>query len=335
MLIASLGAGRMGRGIAHTFAFAGYEVLLIDAKPRNHLDTEIVREAALAEVNSSLASLARLGVFDDALRQQMMARIRYVPFDQAADVLPQVDVLFEGVPEVLATKIEALKLASAALRADAILASSTSTMLSTELAAHVLHPQRFLNAHWLNPAYLVPLVELSPHPRTDELVTNKLKNLLESIGKKPVVCAASPGFIVPRFQTLIMNEAARMIEQGLATPEDIDTAVRYGFGFRYASMGVVEFIDYGGVDILYHASRYLSQALDDPRFAAPAIINEMMAAGQQGLKTGAGFFEYPTIDVSAYRQDVQARQVEMLRHLDLLPKTGRGADDNLSAAAVD
>lgn len=320
MLIASLGAGRMGRGIAHTFAFAGYEVWLIDAKPRSDADGAKLKIEALAEVNGSLASLAQLGVFDDTLRAAMMSRIRFVPYGEAANALAQVDVLFEGVPETLQAKGAALRFASQALRADAILASTTSTMLSTELSAFVHGPERFLNAHWLNPAYLVPLVELSPHAGTSAGVTQKLKQLLEAIGKKPVVCAASPGFIVPRLQALLMNEAARMIEQGLATPQDIDTAVRFGFGLRYASMGVVEFIDYGGLDILYYASNYLSQALQDERFAAPNIINDMMRDGKQGLKSGQGFFDYRNTDVAAYRKDVQARQVALLRHLDLLPK---------------
>ncbi len=324
MLIASLGAGRMGRGIAHTFAFAGFEVWLIDAKARSDADSARLKTEALAEVNASLASLAQLGVFDDGLRAVMMSRIRFVPQGEAASALAQVDVLFEGVPETLSAKEAALRFASKALREDAILASTTSTMLSTELAAFVHKPERFLNAHWLNPAYLVPLVELSPHPGTSAGVTQTLKTLLEGIGKKPVICAASPGFIVPRLQALVMNEAARMIEQGLATPEDIDTAVRFGFGLRYASMGVVEFIDYGGLDILFHASNYLAQALKDDRFAAPAIVNTMMREGKQGLKSGEGFFDYRNTDLAAYRKDVQARQIALLRHLDLLPKPATG-----------
>ena len=96
----------------------------------------------------------------------------------------------------------------------------------------VEHPERFLNAHWLNPAYLIPLVELSPGARTDPAVTARLKAMLEGIGKVPVVCAARPGYIVPRIQALAMNEAARMVEEGVASAEDIDKAIKYGFGFR-------------------------------------------------------------------------------------------------------
>ena len=102
-----------------------------------------------------------------------------------------------------------------------------------------------------------------PAPRTDPAVTARLKSLLEGIGKVPVVCAARPGYIVPRIQALAMNEAARMVEEGVASAEDIDKAIKYGFGIRYANLGMLEFIDYGGGDILYYASRYLTQALGD------------------------------------------------------------------------
>ena len=318
-LIASLGAGRMGRGIAHAFAYAGHEVLLIDSKPRAAPQVEETRNSALAEVDTSLATIAALGVFDDALRPVILKRIHFVPHAAAAAALARVDVLFEGVPEVAQAKRTAFAFACQHLRSDAIVASTTSTMLSTELAAMVTHPERFLNAHWLNPAYLVPLVEVSPHPGTDPAVVQRVWALLEAIGKKPVVCAAAPGYIVPRFQVLFMNEAARMVEEGLATAEDIDRAIRYGFGFRYATMGVVEFIDYGGVDILYHASRYMSQALGDARFTAPAIVDRHMHEGRIGLKSGEGFFDYRGTDTAAYRADVLKRQVELLKHLGLLP----------------
>ena len=109
--------------------------------------------------------------------------------------------------------------------------------------------------HWLNPAYVIPVVELSTHPGTAAAVLARAKALMESIGKLPVVCGATPGYIVPRLQALVMNEAARMVEEGVATAEEIDKATRYGLGLRFAALGVVEFIDFGGADILHHASR--------------------------------------------------------------------------------
>ena len=325
-LIAAYGAGRMGRGIAHAFAYAGHAVLLIDSKPRTAQQLEETRNAALAEVDASLATIAALGVFDDALRPAILKRICFVANEEAPAALARADVLFEGVPETAEAKRAAFAFVCRYLRCDAILASTTSTMLSTELAAMVTHPERFFNAHWLNPAYLVPLVEVSPHSGSDPALVLRMRALLEAIGKQPVVCAAAPGYIVPRFQVLFMNEAARMVEEGLATAEDIDRAIRYGFGFRYATMGVVEFIDYGGVDILYHASRYMSQALGDARFAAPDIVDRHMHEGRIGLKSGEGFFDYRGTDTAAYRADVLKRQVELLKHLGLVPAPDAAID---------
>jgi 3-hydroxybutyryl-CoA dehydrogenase len=321
-VIGSLGAGRMGRGIAHAFAFAGHEVVLIDAKPRDAAATETLRAQAHAEIRASLAALADAGGFDAREIEPVLGRVRFAARAQAAAALPEIDVLFEGVPEVLEAKRAAFEFAVPCLRADAIVASTTSTMLSTQLAGLVPRPERFLNCHWLNPAYLIPLVELSPHAGTDPAVTVRLRSILEAIGKKPVECKAAPGFIVPRLQALVMNEAARMVEQGIATAEDVDRAVRYGFGIRYASMGVVEFIDYGGLDILYYASHYLAGALGEPRFAPPAIVDRYMREGRRGLRDGKGFFDWQTVDAAAYRRGVLGRQLALLRHLGLAPEPG-------------
>lgn len=317
-VVAALGAGRMGRGIAQAFAYAGHDVLLVDVKTREPSAHGALAGQAIAEIDSSLATLASLGAFEDAERPRILARIAVVPRTEAPTALARADVVFEGVPEVLETKREAFAWACEHLRPDALVASTTSTMLSTELAGFVRHPERFLNAHWLNPAYLVPLVELSPHPGTAAETVAEMKQLLEAIGKVPVVCAAAPGFIVPRLQALMMNEAARMIEQGIASPEDIDRAVRWGLGFRYANLGVVEFIDVGGLDILYYASRYLAQATGDERYASPAIVNEHMRAGRDGLRSGRGFYDWDGVDTAAYRREMLGRQLALLRQLGML-----------------
>jgi 3-hydroxybutyryl-CoA dehydrogenase len=160
-------------------------------------------------------------------------------------------------------------------------------------------------------------VELSPGARTDPEVTRALKTLLEAIGKVPVVCTASPGFIVPRIQALAMNEAARLAEEGVASAEDIDKATKYGLGFRFAILGMLEFIDWGGGDILYYASRYLAEATGEDRFKAPEIVQKNMVEGRIGLKTGKGFLDYEGMDVPAYRRDRLAAFVAMLKHLDI------------------
>src|SRR5258708_25704747 len=134
------------------------------------------------------------------------------------------------------------------------------------------------------------------------------------MGRGAVVCAAPPGFIVPRIQALAMNGAARMVEEGVASAEDIDKAIRYGFGFRYAVLGLLEFIDWGGGDILYYASRYLEGALGSDRYRAPDVIARNMQEGRIGMRTGAGFLDYSGLDVRASRQQRLATMVDLLRH---------------------
>jgi 3-hydroxybutyryl-CoA dehydrogenase len=315
--IACLGAGRMGRGIAVAFAYAGHSVTMIDVKSRPAEQFARLEADARDEVAKTLASLTRFGLLEDSDAQTIIRRVSVVPANDGPAVLASAGLVFEGVPEVVELKREVLATASKSVRPDVIIASTTSTILVDDLSGAIENPGRFLNVHWLNPAYLIPLVEVSPGAATDPAVIVRIKNLLEGIGKVPVVCAATPGFIVPRIQALAMNEAARMVEEGVATAEDIDKAIKYGFGFRYAVLGLLEFIDWGGGDILYYASRYLEGALGSDRYRAPEVISRNMREGRVGLRTGAGFLDYSGLDVDAYRERRLAELVDMLRHFGL------------------
>jgi 3-hydroxybutyryl-CoA dehydrogenase len=232
-------------------------------------------------------------------------------------VLAAAELVFEGVPERIDAKRDAFAALNAHCRSDAVLTSTTSSILVTQLAELVHRPERFLNMHWLNPAYVIPVVELSTHPATSPAVLAQTKALLASIGKLPIVCGATPGYIVPRLQALVMNEAARMIEEGAASAEEIDKATRFGLGLRFAALGVVEFIDVGGADILHHASREMAATVDAARYAAPAIVGAHVAANRLGVKTGSGFYDYAGRDLAAYRRDVLARTLAMVRHAGL------------------
>jgi 3-hydroxybutyryl-CoA dehydrogenase len=315
--VAVVGAGRMGRGIALAFAYAGYEIDLLDLKPRAAVEWQRLCAEALEDMNSSLQMLAELGAIPQDAVARLLGRIHPHPDSASATRLARADVIFEGVTETLEAKQQVFARICAAARPDAILASTTSTILVTDLIPFVTHPERLLNAHWLNPAYVIPLVELSVHPATAGETTARLRGLLEDIGKVPVVCGPTPGYIVPRLQALIMNEAARMIEEGAATAEEIDKATRLGLGLRFAAMGVIEFIDYGGNDILYHASRYLAGTVSRERYTAPAIVQRLMQEGLIGLKSGQGFYDYRGRDMKTYRKDVLARTLGMLRHAGL------------------
>ena len=323
--IACLGAGRMGRGIAVVFAYAGHPVTVVDFKARPKADFDKLADEALGEVRRTLESLATLGLFDaGAGRDHRGPRHRGAGERGASGA---------ALCRCRSSKACRRCSTSSARRSSGvrnwpapkpIIASTTSTILVDDLSSAVANPERFLNAHWLNPAYLVPLVELSPGAQTAPETTEKLKALLERIGKVPVVCAARPGYIVPRIQALAMNEAARMVEEGVASPEELDKAIKYGFGFRFAVLGLLEFIDWGGGDILYYASRYLTGALGNERYQAPEIIERNMKEGRIGLTTRQGFLNYEGRDLDAYRAERMKEFIGMLGFLDLVkPPVGK------------
>ena len=314
---AAAGAGRMGRGIAIAFAWAGHRIALIDLRQRTPEAAERLRAEAYAEIRASLDALAQLGALAPQAIDAVVGRIDWVDGAGVAPALGEADLVFEGVPETLDAKRDAFAMLSRHCRSDAVLTSTTSSILVTDIAPLVSHPERFLNMHWLNPAYLIPVVEISTHPGTSSEVVTRTRAFMTSIGKLPVVCGVAPGYIVPRLQALVMNEAARMVQEGVASAEDIDTATRYGMGLRFAAIGVVEFIDFGGVDILHHASREMAGSINPDRYAEPAIVAQMMAQGNLGLKTGSGFYDYAGRDALAYRRDVLARTLGMLRHAGL------------------
>lgn len=316
------GAGRMGLGIALAFAYSGHRVLVTDLKPRSGADFERLQGSFRNEASQHLQFLVRVEALEPNALMQVLERIVVVPFESAAVALGDADVVFEAVPEVVEAKSGAFQFISRSVRPDALIASTTSTFGADRFVEDVQAPQRFLNAHWLNPAHLMPLVELSPCDRTSAENVQRLKELLRSIGKVPIVCKSSPGYIVPRIQALAMNEAARLVEEGVASAEDIDTAVRTGFGLRFAILGLLEFIDWGGGDILYYASNNLSENLDRARFTAPDVISRNMHESRRGLRDGRGFYDYSGYDVSAYRDERLASFVALLRHRNLMPVAG-------------
>jgi 3-hydroxybutyryl-CoA dehydrogenase len=317
--IAAVGAGRMGRGIALSCAIAGVESLLVDLKSRTADDFARLEAQARAEIERDLEFLARLGVLRSERLPALVSTVAVLPADEAADALSGCELVFEGVPETLEAKRNAFAWIGKVASPQTIVASTTSTMGVNELAAMITRPQRFLNAHWLNPAHLMPLVELSVGSETAPDVTKRVRAILTSLGKVPVVCSASPGYIVPRVQALAMNEAARLVEEGVASAEDVDTAVRVGFGLRFAVLGLLEFIDWGGNDILYYASGHLSRTIDAQRFRAPTIIERNMRSGRNGVREGEGFYDYKDVDVGAYRAERLERFVRLIQHLGLLP----------------
>ncbi|SDD60486.1 3-hydroxybutyryl-CoA dehydrogenase [Paraburkholderia lycopersici] len=319
-----LGAGRMGQGIALAFAFAGLSVTLIDFKERAAPARAEFAAAALGEIDRHLQTQVDFGRINAHEAAQALARVEVLDRAGAEVALAGCEVVFEAVPEVMAAKEAAFAWLCGHIADAATIASTTSTFLVTELQKAVTHPERLVNAHWLNPAHLMPLVEISRSGITDDAVVARLKELLRCVGKVPVECAPSAGYIVPRLQALVMNEAARMVEEGVASAHDIDTAVRTGFGLRFSILGLLEFIDWGGCDILYYASHYLAKEIGQ-RFEPAAIVSRHMEEGRDGIRDGRGFYDYADVEVPAYVKRRLGEFGQLLEHLRLAPRYNSAA----------
>ena len=318
--VVAIGAGRMGRGIAQVFAFAGHKVSIIDFKDRTSEQTKYLFKESREEIFQNLTLLSSIGLISPELIDSTMDRIELHALSNSKDIILDADYIFEAVPVVIEIKEQVFKELDSLMTSDVIFASTTSTILSNKLATFVSMPKNFLNAHFLNPAYLVPLVEISPCEETDPKIVDKFCLFLKSIGKVPVVCKSSPGYIVPRLQSLVMSEACRMVEEGVASAEDIDKAVKNGLGIRFTSMGPLEFVDWGGLDILYYANKYLTDNLGE-RFSTPEIVDKNMEKGNIGIKAGKGIYDFSAINIEEYKEEKLSNFGELLKHLRLLPKS--------------
>jgi 3-hydroxybutyryl-CoA dehydrogenase len=287
--VAVLGPGRIGRQIALTFALGGWSVALVDLKDRTADEAAAVFADARREIARDLRLMAEEGVISAGEIPPTLARLED---RRGLDGLEGCELVQEALPELVDLKREALARVSARMAPEAIIASTSSTISPGHLVDAIKGGERFLVVHWLNPAHIIPLVEVVAGRATDADVVQRTIALLEKLGKTPVRCADSPGFIGPRMQALLMNEAVRLVEEGVATPEDVDRAFKAGMGFRYATVGIFEFIDWGGVDILHRASQFLATALGDERFQPARLVEEKIARNELGTKTGRGFFDY-------------------------------------------
>ena len=287
--VAVLGPGRIGRQIALAFALGGCHVSLVDLKDRSAAEAAAVFAAARREIARDLRLMAEEGVISVGEVAPALARLED---RRGLEGLDGCGFVQEALPELVDLKREFLGRVSARVAPEVIIASTSSTISPGHLVDFVRGGERFLVVHWLNPAHIIPLVEVVPGHATDAGVVERTIAMLEKLGKVPVRCADSPGFIGPRLQALLMNEAVRLVEEGVATPEDVDRAFKAGMGFRCATIGIFEFIDWGGVDILHRASEFLAKTLGEDRFRPARLVEEKVARNELGSKTGRGFFDY-------------------------------------------
>jgi 3-hydroxybutyryl-CoA dehydrogenase len=269
-----LGGGRMGGGIAHAFLLAGSEVVVID-QPH-------ALEAAEAGIRRAIATSVERGTtirpraeLDDGLR---------VASDRAA--LADRDLVVEAIPEIAELKAAALSEVEALLRDDAVLATNTSSLSIDDLAAPLARPERFLGLHFFNPVPVSTLVEVVAGAATDPALVATAGNWVRALGKTPVTVRDAPGFASSRLGVALALEAIRMLEQGVASAEDIDAAMV--LGYKHAT-GPLRTTDVVGLDVRLGIAEYLHAQLGE-RFEPPALLREMVAAGKLGRKTGEGFF---------------------------------------------
>lgn len=314
--VAIVGAGRIGVPIASVLARAGYDVCLVDLKPRPPAETELLWQRIQQEVRSDHELLAEEGAARPEDLPEVLARLR---FDQGmGEWIRKSDMIIEALPETKPAKEPFYAAARRETPSDTLFCSTTSTFSPDELATWAPEPRHFMGVHFINPVLVMPLVEVGVGMRTDPEAVSVVKLMLERAGKVPVVCRPRAGFIMPRLQVLVMNEAMRIVEEGVASPEDVDKAFSNHFGFRYLLCGLLEFVDWGGVDVLYHAGNYLAEKLGDAKFRPPDSVRRLVEQGAVGLKSGRGVYEWPAADRESWERERKRRYIRLLRWLGRL-----------------
>lgn len=309
---AVVGCGYMGGGIAQVMALKGHRVNLgdIDAETAVRARQRLVDEARKFE-DLALLPEGAAGIIEANL----------VASQSIEEAVQEVDYIAEAVPEDPGLKSDILKRISVAARPEAIIGSNTSAIPISQLAESVVHPERFLGVHWMNPAPFIPAVELIPAQRTHPDALTLVEGFIRHLGKAPAKVADTPGFVANRLQFALYKEAARIVEEGVATPAEIDSVVSNSFGFRLALFGPFAIGDMAGLDVYQGAYKTLQKAYGD-RFAPPAALSELVRNGHIGLKADHGFLDIDPAarpDLIAYRDNAYARLSQLRDQLGEAP----------------
>lgn len=277
--IGVVGAGAMGNGIAQVFAVAGFSVILQDlAGP--------ALDRARRTMETSLARQVKKGALPETDAAAALARVTTTT-DLAA--MADRDLVVEAIVERLDVKAEVLKKLDAICRPDAILASNTSSISLTQLAAASSHPGRVIGMHFFNPVPVMQLVEIIRALQTEDAVADAVTEAVRAIGKTPRVSKDSYGFIVNRLLAPLINEAVNCVYEGLATPEDIDSMMKLGANHP---MGPLALGDLIGLDVVLNIMETLYDGFDDPKYRPSPLLKQMVHAGYLGRKSGKGFADY-------------------------------------------
>jgi 3-hydroxybutyryl-CoA dehydrogenase len=277
--VAVLGAGTMGNGIAHVFARAGYKVLLRDVEQR-------FLERALDTVSKNLDREVKKGKLESSEKEIVLERLVAVT---DLSTVANADFVVEAVPEKLDIKRAVLTEADRLLRDDVILASNTSSISITALAALTKRPDRFVGMHFMNPVPVMVLVEVIRALQTSDATFDAAMQLAERLGKRPVAVNDAPGFVSNRVLMPLINEAAYCVMEGVATPEAVDAVMKTGMNHP---MGPLELADFIGLDVCVDIMHVLHEGLGDPKYRACPLLRKYVVAGWLGRKSGRGFFRY-------------------------------------------
>jgi len=316
--IAVVGSGYMGGGIAQVFALSGRSVVLADVSGE-------VAAASRERIIREAEDYAQRGLFPENAGSVIAERVSAA--DRIEDASAIADFVVEAVPEILAIKHETLARIADASPASTIIGSNTSTISIGTLATAVAHPERFLGVHFSNPATFVPGVEVISHtgndaqPGTDPTIPPRVIELLASCGKVGVPIADVTGFALNRLQYALFTEAARLVEEGVATAEAVDTITRTTFGFRLPFFGPFAIADIAGLDVYQFCYGSLGAAYPE-RFAEPGVLSELVADGHLGLKSGGGFLSTPAEqapEIAGYRDEAYAQLAALLAKIGPAP----------------
>ena len=310
--IAVVGSGYMGGGIAQVLALAGARVALAD------VSAEIAQgnyERLLKESDEFVAAGLFPANATDLLKENLWAA------KDIEEAVADAEYIEEAVPEVLEIKHATLGRISAAARPDAIIGSNTSTISIAKLAEVVDNPERFLGVHFSNPAPFIPGVEVIPHEGTSEATVQAARTIVGETGKETATVKDVTGFVLNRLQYALFHEAAQVVEEGIASAEDVDTLVRTTFGFRLPFFGPFAIADMAGLDVYAFCYKSLQTGFPE-RFATPKILQEKVDAGQLGTKTGSGFLDVPadrTAALVAYRNKAYVAMQKLIEELGPAP----------------